>query len=115
MRRLKEASDVGGEVERWRVGSGIDRMGRSSCARLGEHRSAMSSSVRISCWPIIILWHSRGVLGAVDGGDHLAGGYCSRGVYLWAGYGGCGLRLNRAPSIDHLLKSVGIYDNRLTL
>ena len=65
---MKEASDVGGGVERWRVGSGIDRVGRFSCARAGAHRSAMSSSVRISCWPIFILRHPRGVVRAVDGG-----------------------------------------------
>ena len=27
-----------------------------------------------------------------------AGGYCSRGVYHWPGYGGCVRRLGRAPS-----------------
>ena len=49
------------------------------------------------------------------GRDHLAGGYCGRGVYHWSGYGGCVRRLGRAPSIDHLLKNMGIYDNRFTL
>jgi len=27
------------------------------------------------------------------GRDHLAGGYCGRGVYHWSGYGGCVWRL----------------------
>ena len=53
--------------------------------------------------------------GYQSGRDHLAGGYCSRGVYHWSGYGRCVWRVDRAPSIDHLLKTVRIYHNRLTL
>jgi hypothetical protein len=47
-------------------------------------------------------WPMAAATGAVE--DHLAGGYCGRGVYHWLGYGGCVWRLEESISLRELTR-----------